>query len=99
MHIHVQNLAKSYGRKIILKHLNFDLEPGVTAVVGHNGAGKSTLFHILSGRSNQYEGEITVNGVPIENSALKKNILFEESYFYPHLGKELKWGDLNAKAS
>lgn len=85
MHIHVQNLAKSYGRKIILKHLNFDLEPGVTAVVGHNGAGKSTLFHILSGRSNQYEGEITVNGVPIENSALKKNILFEESYFYPHL--------------
>ena len=46
----VQNLAKSYDAKQVLKGVNFTIERGDrVALVGHNGAGKSTLIRLLTG--------------------------------------------------
>jgi len=46
----VQNLAKSYEAKQVLKGVNFTIERGDrVALVGHNGAGKSTLIRLLTG--------------------------------------------------
>lgn len=85
MKVQVSGLSKSFGKHKVLSQLDFVLEPGITAVVGHNGAGKSTLFHILSGRMPPSGGKILIDGVPLEKSAAKRSILFEESYFYPQL--------------
>lgn len=87
MILEVENLIKSFGKKTVLNNLSFKLNPGITAVVGHNGAGKSTLFSILCGRVSKYGGtikELELNE-QLDFSQSHRNILFEESFFYPHL--------------
>jgi ATP-binding cassette subfamily F protein 3 len=55
----VQNLAKSYGEKEILKGVNFTIDRGDrVAMVGHNGAGKSTLIRLLMGMEAPTSGSV-----------------------------------------
>ena len=44
-----RNLSKSYGSKLALNNVNFEIEQGApVALVGPNGAGKTTLFSLLN---------------------------------------------------
>jgi fructose transport system ATP-binding protein len=61
-----RGLVKRYGRVTALDHADFDLYPGeILAVIGDNGAGKSTLIKAISGAVNPDEGEITLDGRPV----------------------------------
>lgn len=61
-----RGLVKRYGRVTALDHADFDLYPGeVLAVIGDNGAGKSSLIKALSGAVIPDEGEIRLDGKPI----------------------------------
>lgn len=52
----------------ILKNMSFLIETGVHyAFVGINGAGKSTIIKLITGLYSEFEGEILINKVPIEN--------------------------------
>ena len=43
-------LSKSYGAKLALNNVNFEINKGApVALVGPNGAGKTTLFSLLCG--------------------------------------------------
>jgi fructose transport system ATP-binding protein len=60
-------LVKAYGRVIALNHAEFELRPGeVLAVIGDNGAGKSTLIKCLSGAVIPDQGEILLDGAPVQ---------------------------------
>ena len=62
--IQIRNLSKSYGDKMVLKHLSLDIYPGqVIGYIGPNGAGKSTTVKILTGLIPDFEGEVMVNGI------------------------------------
>jgi fructose transport system ATP-binding protein len=62
-----RNLVKRYGHVTALAGSDFDLLPGeILAVVGDNGAGKSTLIKCLSGAVAPDEGEILLDGEPIQ---------------------------------
>ena len=62
-----RNLVKRYGRVTALDHCDFDLMPGeILAVIGDNGAGKSSLIKALSGAVQPNEGEITLEGRPVQ---------------------------------
>lgn len=66
--IDIQGLNKSFKNKKVLTDINCQIQPGeITGLIGHNGAGKSTLINCLAGLI-PYQGEITVNQVPIEKS-------------------------------
>ncbi|MFJ7146770.1 ABC transporter ATP-binding protein [Streptomyces sp. NPDC100445] len=55
----VRDVRHAYGRREVLRGLDFDLRPGVLAgIVGENGAGKSTLLKILSGELRPLGGTI-----------------------------------------
>ncbi|MCO4317834.1 ATP-binding cassette domain-containing protein [Phyllobacterium sp. 21LDTY02-6] len=61
-----RGLVKRYGRVTALDHADFDLYPGeVLAVIGDNGAGKSSLIKAISGAIHPDEGEIHLDGKPI----------------------------------
>ncbi|AWD22524.1 ATP-binding cassette domain-containing protein [Fuscovulum blasticum] len=62
-----RGLVKRYGRVTALDHADFDLYPGeILAVIGDNGAGKSTLIKALCGAVIPDEGEIMLEGKPVQ---------------------------------
>ena len=55
-----RGIGKSFGSRLILDGLDFDVEPGVRmGVIGPNGGGKSTLLRILAGHEHVDAGELT----------------------------------------
>ena len=67
--IEFKNVTFSYpeAEKPTIHKLNLAIEAGEKiALVGINGAGKTTLVKLLTGLYNPTEGEILINGIPIE---------------------------------
>ncbi len=45
----IEGLSKNYGKKQVLKNINFSFESGkIYGLLGRNGAGKTTLFNCLN---------------------------------------------------
>jgi simple sugar transport system ATP-binding protein len=64
--ISVRNVHKWYSGVHALKGVSLDFRRGeALGLVGDNGAGKSTLINILSGVHKADEGEIFVEGSPV----------------------------------
>jgi len=62
-----RGLTKRYGKVTALDNCDFDLYPGeILAVIGDNGAGKSTLIKALCGAVIPDEGEIKLDGRPVQ---------------------------------
>ena len=72
------NIKKSYGKKEVLKNINFTLEKGkIYGLIGRNGAGKTTLLSIMSSQNPASEGEVTWNGEKVwENRKALDHICF-----------------------
>ncbi|PAX99061.1 energy-dependent translational throttle protein EttA [Pseudoalteromonas sp. HM-SA03] len=59
--IEVSNLRKSFGDRLLIDDLNFNVPKGaIVGIIGANGAGKSTLFRMLSGQEQPDSGNITI---------------------------------------
>src|SRR6201996_3919279 len=67
--ITIKNLTKSYGPKLAVDDLSFDVQPGeVLGFLGANGAGKSTTMRMIAGFIAPSAGAVTVCGHDIERS-------------------------------
>lgn len=67
MIIEVNNLTKSYQKKVVLLDLNMRINQGeVYCLLGKNGAGKTTLINILINLIRQDKGSILYNGEEYE---------------------------------
>ena len=67
--IHVQNLAKSFGKLQVLDEISFDIEKGgIFAILGPNGSGKTTLLKILLGMVIPDSGDILYRGQDVSRS-------------------------------
>jgi len=59
MRLEVRNVSHSFGNRVALDGVSFDVLPGVlTGLLGPNGAGKSTLLRIMLGVLDQDRGEV-----------------------------------------
>lgn len=61
--LRIQNATKTFGKKVAVDHVSFDLIPGeVFGFLGPNGAGKTTLIKMVMGFVRPDEGTIIING-------------------------------------
>ena len=59
--IEFHNVCKSYGDRLLIDNLNFNVPKGaIVGIVGGNGAGKSTLFRMINGAETPDSGEIVL---------------------------------------
>ncbi|MEU6642696.1 ATP-binding cassette domain-containing protein [Saccharomonospora sp. NPDC046836] len=61
MDIKLEGIEFSYGRKQVLRNLNWVIRPGVTGLLGENGAGKTTLLSVLIGLLRPKAGTVSLS--------------------------------------
>ncbi|HSK25679.1 MAG TPA: ATP-binding cassette domain-containing protein [Jiangellales bacterium] len=62
----VHDVAHSFGPRIALAGVSFEVAPGViTGLLGPNGAGKTTLLRVLFGVLTADRGHVTYDGRPV----------------------------------
>lgn len=92
--LHIENMNKSYGEKILFNNLNMDLKRGdKIALIGENGRGKTTLFRIIMDKISPDSGvkvlgtNVNVGYYDQEQSDLNlnKTIIDEVWDDYPNL--------------
>ncbi len=72
--IEIQNLSKNYGKKKALSEVNLSIPQGMFGLLGPNGAGKTTLMKVLTTLLKKTDGEVTICGVPVEDSKRIRNM-------------------------
>ena len=85
--ISVRNVHRFFGDKHVLNDVSFDIRPGLmTGFVGGNGAGKTTTMRIILGVLAADEGQVLVDGQPM-NADQRATIGYmpEERGLYPKM--------------
>jgi ABC-2 type transport system ATP-binding protein len=87
--ISVSGLSKSYGRRVAVEGISFDIPRGVVAgFIGPNGAGKTTTMAMLLGLVAPTSGRGSVLGAPLGEAATylpRVGALIEGPALYPGL--------------
>ena len=62
MKIVLENIHKSYGKRVIVNRVNVSVAQGeVVGLLGPNGAGKTTTFYIATGLEKPNQGKVWLN--------------------------------------
>ena len=91
--IHLSKINKSYGAVKVLIDCSLTVKKGeVVVICGPSGSGKSTLIKTLNALEPVQSGEISVNGVVVNDaatnlSALRSQVgmVFQHFELFPHL--------------
>ena len=84
MSLVVKNLKKTYGDKVVVDNLSFEMPgPGVYALLGTNGAGKTTAIRMILDMLARDNGEVLWNGKPLSTANCNIGYLAEERGLYP----------------
>ncbi len=90
----------------VLRNASFDIHAGETvALVGINGAGKTTLVKLLCGLFKPVEGEIKIDGLPIDHIKWQErvdniSVIYQDFMLYNVSARENIWfGNVRREAT
>lgn len=67
MTVKVEHLTGGYGKRSVIKDINFELRKGeIVGLIGLNGAGKSTTIKHMLGLLTPMEGQLTISDINIK---------------------------------
>src|SRR5437588_2660435 len=88
----IRNVAKSFGRNLVLRDVSLQVAEGeFLTVLGESGSGKTTLLRIIAGFENATSGSITMAGErldPLPPYRRRVNTVFQHYALFPHLTVE-----------
>jgi NitT/TauT family transport system ATP-binding protein len=96
--LHLQDVFKSYGSKLVLDDIDLSVAPGeFCTVVGPSGCGKSTLLRLILGQEAPDAGQVLVRNQAVGLPDATRGIVYQRYSLFPHLtvldnvllGKEL----------
>ncbi|MDD3253423.1 MAG: ABC transporter ATP-binding protein [Lachnospiraceae bacterium] len=77
--LHVDHMTKSFGDLKVLNDISFDVHRGeFLCIVGPTGCGKTTFLNCITGLYNLTEGQILVNGEPVDTKKHNIAYIFQE---------------------
>src|SRR5688500_19464539 len=66
--VRAEQIVKQWGATVALHGATFEIQPGITGLLGANGAGKTTLLGLLLGLHPPDGGNVEVLGLdPVRN--------------------------------
>jgi ABC-2 type transport system ATP-binding protein len=86
--VRVNKVSKWFGDVVAVSQVNFEVGPGVTALLGPNGSGKTTLLKMMAGLTGPSTGTVTVNETVVRlGSDIYRHIgmVPEQEAIYPFL--------------
>lgn len=100
-----QNVTKRFpsrdvtGEDIVaLQDINLSVQANeFVTLVGRSGCGKTTFLNIIAGLLRPTEGEVLINGKPIDGPGLDRGMVFQHSALFPWLTTigNIEFGPLN----
>lgn len=86
MGLTLKKVSRSFAGKTVVNNISLSTKPGeIVGILGTSGSGKSTLLRAISGLDQDYEGEISINGTPIQGVHEKIGFIFQEPRLLPWL--------------
>lgn len=90
--IRLDNVHKKFGNLEVLKGIDGEIRQGeVVCLIGASGSGKSTLLRCINGLESYEEGQITIDGKPVDRKdpsirALRTSVtmVFQRFNLFPH---------------
>ncbi len=90
--VKVDNLTHSFGEKIVLDDISFQVKQGeIIGLLGPSGAGKTTLVNLLTGQIMPTKGTIIFEALDTGKNLLKESLRTEK--------KETAWSDFHGDQS
>lgn len=90
--IYVKNLHKYFGKLEVLKGIDCHIEEKeVVVVIGPSGSGKSTFLRCLNKLEELTDGEIIIDGIPLNSetnvNAIRREVgmVFQRFNLFPHM--------------
>ncbi|HEY0818602.1 MAG TPA: LPS export ABC transporter ATP-binding protein [Rhizobacter sp.] len=79
--LQARGLKKNYGSRTVVKDVSLDVQKGeVVGLLGPNGAGKTTSFYMIVGLVRADDGQISIDGEPIEHMPIHRRARMGLSY-------------------
>jgi polar amino acid transport system ATP-binding protein len=90
--IKIENIFKHFGDVEALRGVSLEVQKGeVVVIIGPSGSGKSTLLRCINRLEEFDEGQIIVDGIPLDTSAninavrTEVGMVFQQFNLFPHL--------------
>jgi len=89
----IRHLGKSFplkdGTVEALKNIELEVKAGeFLSVIGASGCGKSTMLRLVVGLEKADEGEILLDGLPVQGPRTACGMVFQESRLFPWMSVE-----------